>query len=151
MGVHVFPILNPHTHLPPHPIPLGHPSAPAPSTLYHASNLAWRFISHMIIYMFQCHCLKSCHPRPLPQSPKDCSIHIYIYTHMCMYVYIMGYYSIIKRNKIGSFYYIFLSFVGSSHYHSHVSCLLSLKKTTSLSSVCLSLILWLVLPHLSNF
>ena len=37
---------------PPHPIPLGHPSAPAPSILYHASNLDWRFISHMIIYMF---------------------------------------------------------------------------------------------------
>jgi len=75
----------------------------------------------------------------------------YMYIHMCMYVCIMGYYSIIKRNKIGSFYYIFLSFVGSSHCHSHVSCLLSLKKTTiSLSSVCLSFS-WLVLPHLSNF
>ena len=29
-------------HLSPHPIPLGHPSAPALSTLYHASNLDWR-------------------------------------------------------------------------------------------------------------
>ena len=38
-GVHVFPILNPPSHLPPHTIPLGHPSAPAPSILYHASNL----------------------------------------------------------------------------------------------------------------
>ena len=37
------------SHLPPHPIPLGHPSAPAPSTLYHASNLDWRFVSHVII------------------------------------------------------------------------------------------------------
>ena len=34
-GVHMFPILNP----PPRTIPLGHPSAPAPSILYHASNL----------------------------------------------------------------------------------------------------------------
>ena len=41
--------------LPPHPIPLGHPSAPASSTLYQASNLEWWFISHVIIYMFQCH------------------------------------------------------------------------------------------------
>ena len=32
-GVHVFSILNPPSHLPPHPIPLGHPSAPAPNTL----------------------------------------------------------------------------------------------------------------------
>ena len=39
------------SHLPPHPIPLGHPSAPAPSVLYHASNLDWWFVSHMIIYV----------------------------------------------------------------------------------------------------
>ena len=46
-GVHVFPILNP----PPTIHPSGHPSAPAPSILYHASNLDWRFVSHMILYM----------------------------------------------------------------------------------------------------
>ena len=40
----------------------GHPSAPAPSTLSHASNLDWRSISHMIIYTFQCYSLKSSHP-----------------------------------------------------------------------------------------
>ena len=34
---------------PPHTIPLGRPSAPAPSNQYHASNLDWRFISRMII------------------------------------------------------------------------------------------------------
>ena len=49
------------THLPPHPIPLGHPSTPALSTLCHASNLDWWSISHMIIYMFQCYSLKSSH------------------------------------------------------------------------------------------
>ena len=68
---------EPHSHLPPHPIPLGHPSAPALSILYHALNLDWRFVSHVIIYMFQCHSHKSSHPCPLPQSPKDCSIHLY--------------------------------------------------------------------------
>ena len=47
-GVHVFPIVN----QPPHTIPLGHPSAPAPSFLYPALNLDWRFISYMILYMF---------------------------------------------------------------------------------------------------
>ena len=66
---------HPPFHLPPSPIPLGHPSAPALSTLYHASNLVWQFISHMILHMFQCHSPKSSHPFPLPQSPKDCSIH----------------------------------------------------------------------------
>ena len=45
----------------PHPIPLVHPSAPAPSTLYHASNLDWQFITHMIFYMFQCHSPISSH------------------------------------------------------------------------------------------
>ena len=57
--------------------PSGHPSAPALSILYHALNLDWRFISHVIIYMFQCHSHKSSRPCPLPQSPKDCSIHLY--------------------------------------------------------------------------
>ena len=75
-GCTCVPHPKPPSHLPPHPSPLGHPSAPAPSTLSHASNLDWRFISHMIIYMFQCHSPKSSHPCPLPQSPKDCSIHL---------------------------------------------------------------------------
>ena len=74
-SVHVFPILNP----PPSSLPLGHPSAPAPTILYPASNLDWRFISYMILYMFQCHSPKSSHPLPLPQSPKDCSIHLCLF------------------------------------------------------------------------
>ena len=65
--------------LPPLPIPLGHPSAPAPSTLYHAWNLDWRSVSHVIIYMFQCHSPKSSYPHPLPQSPKDCSVHLCLF------------------------------------------------------------------------
>ena len=67
------------SHLPPHPIPLGHPSAPALSTLYHVSNLDWWFVSHMTIYMFQCHSPISSHPLPLPQSPKDCSLHLCLF------------------------------------------------------------------------
>ena len=50
------------SYIPPHPIPQGHPSAPALSTLFNASNLDWWSISHMIIYMFQCYSLKSSHP-----------------------------------------------------------------------------------------
>ena len=57
------------TLLPAHTIPLGRPSAPAPSIQYRASNLDWQFISYMILYMFQCHSPKSSHPLPLPQSP----------------------------------------------------------------------------------
>ena len=38
-------------HLPPHTILLCHPRAPSPSFLYPASNLDWRFISYMILYV----------------------------------------------------------------------------------------------------
>ena len=54
----------------PRTIPLGRPSAPAPSIQYRASNLDWRLVSYMILHMFQCHCPKSSHPLPLPQSKK---------------------------------------------------------------------------------
>ena len=48
-GVHVLPILNAPSHLPPYTIPLGHLSAPAPSILYPALDLDWRFVSYMIL------------------------------------------------------------------------------------------------------
>ena len=70
---------DPPSHLPPHPIPQGHPSAPALSTLSHALNLDWRSSSHMIIYMFQCYSLKSSHSCLLPQSPKDCPLHLCLF------------------------------------------------------------------------
>ena len=66
---------EPSSLLHPHTIPLGHPSVPAPSIQYHASNLDWQLVSYMILYIVQCHSPKSSHPLPLPQSPKDCSIH----------------------------------------------------------------------------
>ena len=64
---------EPSSLLPPHTIPLGRPSAPAPSIQYRASNLDWRLVPYMILYVFQCHSPKSSHPLPFPQSPKDCS------------------------------------------------------------------------------
>ena len=70
---------EPPSHLPPYPIPLGHPSAPALSTLSHASNLDRQSASHMIIYTFQRYPLKSSHPHLLPQSPKDCSLHLCLF------------------------------------------------------------------------
>ena len=69
------PHLEPSSFLPPCTIPLSHPSAPAPSNQYRSSNLDWRLVSYMILFMFQCHSPKSSHPLPLPQSPQDCSIH----------------------------------------------------------------------------
>ena len=59
---------DPSSPLSPCTIPLGRPSAPASSIQYRASNLDWRLVSYMILYMFQCHAPKSSHPLPLPQS-----------------------------------------------------------------------------------
>ena len=67
---------------PPHPIPLGCPSALALSALFHASNLDWSSISHMVIYMFQIYSLKSSHSLILPQSPKVCSLHLCLFCYL---------------------------------------------------------------------
>ena len=42
---------EPSSLLPPSTIPLGRPSAPAPSIQYRASNLDWQLISYMIFYV----------------------------------------------------------------------------------------------------
>ena len=67
------------SHVPPHNIPLGHPHAPAPSMLYPASDIYWRFNSYMRVYVLECHSPKSSHPLPLPLSPKV------RYTHLCLF------------------------------------------------------------------
>ena len=95
-GYTCVPHPEPSSHLPPHPIAVGHPSAPALITLYHASNLDWRFVSHMIFYMFQCHSPISSCPHPLPQSPKDCS------THLCLFCCLI--YSVIVTFFLNSIY-----------------------------------------------
>ena len=88
-------------------IPLGHPSAPALSTLYHASNLDWWFVSHMIIYIFQCHSPKPSHPRPLPQSPKDCSKHLCLF---CCLAYRIVITIFLNSTYMHFFCFIFLFF-----------------------------------------
>ena len=50
--VSCVPHSEPSSLLPPHTIPLGRPSALAPSIQYHASNLDWQLVSYMIFYMF---------------------------------------------------------------------------------------------------
>ena len=53
-GFTCVPHPEPLSHLPPHPIPLGHPSAPALSTcLMHPARTG--NVSQLIIYMFQCY------------------------------------------------------------------------------------------------
>ena len=119
MGVHVFPILNPS----PKSLPI--PSlrvVPALSTLSHATNLDCLSVSHMIIYMFQCYSLKSSHPYLLPQSPKDCSIHLCLFCclayrvivnrlskfHMYVLVYCIG---VFLSDLLHSVYFFWLFFV----------------------------------------
>ena len=102
---------EPSSLLPPCTIPLGRPSAPAPSIQYCALNLDWRLISYMILYMFQCHSPKSIHPLPLPQSPKDCSI------HHCLFCCIQGYcYHLSKFHIYALVYYIGIVFSGFVFY-----------------------------------
>ena len=75
MGVHVFPILNPLP--PPSPYhPSGSSQCTSPKHPVSCIELDWQLISHMILYIFQCHSPKSSHPRPLPQSRT------YIYLHV---------------------------------------------------------------------
>ena len=96
---------EPHSQLSPHPIPQSRPSAPALITLPHASNLDWQFVSHMVICMFQCHSPKPSHPCPLPQSPKDCSIHLCLFCCLAYRVIIT-----IFLNSIYMHYYTVLVF-----------------------------------------
>ena len=81
-GCTCVPHPEPPSHLPPHPIPQGHPNAPAPSILSHALNLDWQSASHMKIYMFQCCSLKSPHLHLLPESPKVCSLHLCLFCYL---------------------------------------------------------------------
>ena len=55
LGCTCVPHPDPPSHLSPHPIPQVHPSAPALSTLPHASNVDWQSTSYMVICMFVSH------------------------------------------------------------------------------------------------
>ena len=109
---------EPSSLLPPRIIPLGHSSAPAPSIQYCALNLDWRFVSYMMVYMFQCHSPKSSHPHPLPQSSKDCSIHQCLFCCLVHRVIVT-----IFLNSIYMLYWCFsfwltsLCIIGSSFIH----------------------------------
>ena len=102
-------ICPPHAELPPFslPIPPWCTAPPALSALFHALNLDWSSIAHMVIYMFQHYSLKSSHPCLLPQSPKVCSLYLClscclayraiitiflnsIYIYMCVLIYCIG-------------------------------------------------------------
>ena len=73
------------------PLSLYHPSGSSQCTSpkYPVSNLDWWFVSYMILYMFHCHSPKSSpHHFPLPQSPKDSSIHLCLFCSLAYRVII---------------------------------------------------------------
>ena len=75
----------------------------------------------MILYRFQCHSPKSSHPLPLPQSPKDCSIHQCLFCCLLYRVIVtiflnsiyMHYYTVL----VFFFLTISLCIIGSSFIH----------------------------------
>ena len=109
------------SHVSPHPIPQGHHNASALSTLSHAGALGWRSVSHMIIYMFQCYSLRSPHPHLLPQSSKDCSIHLCLFCCLTYMVIITIFLNSIYMHYIlywcFSFWLTSLCIIGSSFIH----------------------------------
>ena len=72
-GFTCVPHLDPPSHLPLYPIPLGLPSAPGPSTCLMHPTWAGD------LYMFRCCSLETSHPRLLPKSPKVCSVHLCLF------------------------------------------------------------------------
>ena len=115
-----FPHPEPPSLLPLHFIPQGHPSAPALSTLSHASNLDWQSVSYKIIHMFQCYSLKSFHPRLLPQSPKVCSLPLSFFFCLVYRVIITIFLNSICVNILYccfSFWFTSLCIIGSSFIH----------------------------------
>ena len=78
-GAHVSPHPETLSVLPPHPIPLGWPRAPALSVLLQASDLHRSSIWHMVKGMFQCYSLKSSHSHLLPHRPKVSSLYLCVF------------------------------------------------------------------------
>ena len=70
---------NPPSHLLFHPVPLGLPSAPGPSTCLIHPTWAADLFHPRNRYMFWCCSLETSHPRLLPQSPKVCSVHLCLF------------------------------------------------------------------------
>ena len=64
--------------------PSGSSQCTNPEHLSHASNLGWRSVSHLIVYLFQCYSLTTSHPHLLPQSPKFCSIHLCLFFYFAL-------------------------------------------------------------------
>ena len=87
------------------PIPPDCHRAPALGSLCRIANSHQLSILHVVMCMFQCHSPKSSHPHPLPQSPKDYSIHLCLFCCLACKVIVT-----IFLNSIYMRYYTVLMF-----------------------------------------
>ena len=67
------------------------------------AKIQWRTLPLKDGFMFQCHSPKSSHPLPLPQSPKDCSIHLCLFWHWNMYNII---YETDRQSRFNAWYWM---------------------------------------------
>ena len=108
-GCTCVPHPEPPSHLHPHTIPLGHPSAPAPSILYHASNLDWQFVLHI------CTCFNAVLPNH-PTLALSHRVQRLFYTSVSLLLsHIQGYYHLSKFHIYALVYSIGVFLSGLLH------------------------------------
>ena len=118
-GVHEFTILTPLA--PPSPYHLSG-SSQCTSPKHPVSCIEPRLVIRFLydIMHVQCHSPKSSHPHPLPQSPKDCSIHLCLFGCLTYRVIIIIFLNSIYIHILYwcfSFWLTSLYIIGSSFIH----------------------------------
>ena len=81
------PISEVPSHLPPCTIPLGHPSAPAPSILYPALNLDWWLVSYIIHVSMPFSQILPCSPSPIESKRLFYTCVSLLLSHIQVYHY----------------------------------------------------------------